>query len=117
MLYISGMNNMNIDYVVDLFGGVLVDNDGTEHHRVRRKPYDIVFNPMRLEWSCSCPAYKFRKRHRKTFCKHIEQIQEHKLNERRHQGRDGARVVNGVDCKSIIREFDSHPSLKQKGQI
>jgi len=56
MLYISGMNNMNIDYIVDLFGGMILDPDGTEHHRVRRKSYDITFNPNRLEWSCSCPA-------------------------------------------------------------
>ena len=27
------------------------------------------------------------------------------------RGRTGARVVNGVDCKSIIREFESHPVL------
>ena len=26
-------------------------------------------------------------------------------------------MVNGVVCKTIIREFDSHPSLKQKGYM
>ncbi len=26
----------------------------------------------------------------------------------------GTEAVNGVDCKSIIREFKSHPALKQQ---
>tara|TARA_B100000902_G_C27262795_1_gene891769 strand:+ start:1202 stop:1483 length:282 start_codon:yes stop_codon:yes gene_type:complete len=92
MLYISGMNNISIDYILELFDGMLLDPDGVEHHRVRRKPYDITFDPNRLEWSCSCPAFKFRRRHKRIYCKHIETIQEEKLNERRHQGRGGARV-------------------------
>tara|TARA_B100000029_G_scaffold92276_1_gene82221 strand:+ start:837 stop:965 length:129 start_codon:yes stop_codon:yes gene_type:complete len=33
------------------------------------------------------------------------------------RGRAGARVVNGVVCKTIIHRFESDPALKIKGNI
>ena len=38
----------------------------------------------------------------------------YKIKRYHYQGRGGARMVNGVVCKTTIREFDSHPPLKQR---
>ena len=60
-------------------------------YKVDGKEYDIRFDPSRLEWSCDCKAYQFRRRHKIKYCKHIMEIQEQKMAER--IGRAGARVV------------------------
>jgi len=65
-----------LSYIMNLIGGVYEDDRGYIHYRVPNKTYDIKMHPMTLEWSCSCPAYKF-KRGNKT-CKHIKQKQEGK---------------------------------------
>ena len=62
-----------IDVVMDLFDGVLLDDD------------DIRFDRSRLEWACDCPAFKYRRRHRIKYCKHILEIQERNL-KRRNNG-------------------------------
>ena len=80
-----------IDYIVKEFDVILIDEYGWEHHKVDGKEYDIRFDPSRLEWSCDCKAYQFRRRHKIKYCKHIMEIQEKKLAER--IGRAGARVV------------------------
>ena len=64
-----------LSYAMSIFGGYYETNRGWRHYRVEGKTYDIKFHPMTLEWSCSCPAYKFgRGKH----CKHIKKIQEGK---------------------------------------
>ena len=63
----------NVSYMMNLIGGVYIDDRGWKHYRVQDKTYDIRFHPMTLEWECSCPAYKL-KRGNKT-CKHIKLIQ------------------------------------------
>ena len=80
-----------IDYIVKEFDGILIDEYGWEHRKVDGKEYDIRFDPSRLEWSCDCKAYQFRRRHKIKYCKHIMEIQEQKMAER--IGRAGARVV------------------------
>ena len=64
------MNNYN--YLIDLIGGVWTEEDGTQHLKVKDRPYDITFNPRVLEWTCNCPAYRYG---RGKQCKHIKQIQ------------------------------------------
>ena len=49
------------------------------------KDYDIRFDRSRLEWACDCPAFKYRRRHRIKYCKHILEIQERNL-KRRNNG-------------------------------
>ena len=66
----------NYNYLIDLIGGVWVENDGTQHLKIKDKPYDITFNPRVLEWTCTCPGYIFR---RGKHCKHIKHFQEIKL--------------------------------------
>ena len=80
-----------VDIVMDLFDGVLLDDFGWEHYKVKGKDYDIRFDRSRLEWACDCPAFKFRRRHKIKYCKHILEIQERNL--ARRSGRAGARVV------------------------
>ena len=80
-----------IDYIVKEFDGILIDEYGWEHYKVDGKEYYIRFYPSRLEWSCDCKAYQFRRRHKIKYCKHIMEIQEQKMAER--IGRAGARVV------------------------
>ena len=85
------MEQSVIDYVIELFDGVLVDEYGWEHYRIDGKKYDIRFDPSRIEWACDCPAFTYRRKFKKKYCKHIVEIQEKKLAER--SGRAGARVV------------------------
>ena len=66
----------NYNYLIDLIGGVWVENNGTQHLKIKDKPYDITFNPRVLEWTCTCPGYIFR---RGKHCKHIKHFQEKKL--------------------------------------
>ncbi len=80
-----------IDLIIEKFDGVLVDDYGWEHYKVKGKDYDIRFDPSRIEWACDCKAFTFRRRHKIKYCKHIEEIQSKKLAQR--SGRAGARVV------------------------
>ena len=86
------MEQSIIDYVIELFDGVLIDEYGWEHHRIEGKKYDIRFDPSRLEWACDCPAFTYRRKFKKKYCKHILEIQERKF-KARVEGRAGARVV------------------------
>ena len=70
---------------MDLFDGVLLDDYGWEHYKIKDKDYDIRFDRSRLEWACDCPAFKYRRRHRIKYCKHILEIQERNL-KRRNNG-------------------------------
>ena len=86
-----------IDYIIEIFDGVLVDEYGWEHYTIKGKTYDIRFDPSRIEWACDCPAFTFRRRHKIKYCKHIKEVQNRKFEERVRQaqssGRAGARVV------------------------
>ena len=84
------MSNI-IDKIIKEFDGVLIDEYGWEHYTVNGKDYDIRFDRSRLEWACDCPAFKFRRRHKIKYCKHILEVQTNNLARRR--GRAGARVV------------------------
>lgn len=91
------MEQSLVDYALELFGGVLIDEDGYEHYKIDGKKYDIRFDPSRIEWACDCPAFTYRKKFKTKYCKHIEEIQNRKFEERVRQaqssGRAGARVV------------------------
>ena len=63
-----------VDVVMDLFD-VLTDDYG-EHYKVDGKDYDIRFDRSRMEWACDCPAFKFRRKHKIRYCKHILEVQE-----------------------------------------
>ena len=80
-----------IDKIIKEFDGVLIDDYGWEHYKIKGKDYDIRFDPSRIEWACDCMAFKFRHKFKKKYCKHIEEIQSNKLAQR--SGRAGARVV------------------------
>ena len=80
-----------IDLIIEKFDGVLVDDYGWEHYKVKGKDYDIRFDPSRIEWACDCKAFTFRRRHKINYCKQIEEIKSKKLAPR--SGRAGARVV------------------------
>jgi len=70
------MNNQElINYIVDKFDGVILDDYDREVHKVDGKPYNITFDRSRLEWSCSCPAFTYRRRFKTSKCKHIVQVQ------------------------------------------
>ena len=83
-----------IDYLIKKFDGVLIDDYGWEHYTIDGKDYDIRFDRSRIEWACDCPAFTFRHRCKKKYCKHILEIQDRKFKQR-HQssGRAGAGVV------------------------
>ena len=76
------MEHPLVQKIVELFDGVLIDDYGWEHYKVKGKDYDIRFDPSRLEWACDCPAYTYRYKFKKKYCKHILQIQDEKLNKR-----------------------------------
>ena len=76
------MEHPLVQKIVELFDGVLIDDYGWEHYKVKGKDYDIRFDPSRLEWACDCPAYTYRYKFKKKYCKHILQIQDEKFNKR-----------------------------------
>lgn len=76
------MEHPLVQKIVELFDGVLIDDYGWEHYKVQGKDYDIRFDPSRLEWACDCPAYTYRYKFKKKYCKHILQIQDEKFNKR-----------------------------------
>ena len=68
-------NQQLLDYIIDEFDGVILDDYDREVHKVDGKPYNITFDRSRLEWSCSCPAFTFRRKFKTSKCKHIVQVQ------------------------------------------
>ena len=68
-------NQQLINYIIDTFDGVILDDYDREVHKVDGKPYNITFDRSRLEWSCSCPAFTYRRRFKTSKCKHIVQVQ------------------------------------------
>ena len=42
---------------------------------IKGKSYKILFDRSRMDWSCSCPAFTFRRKFKTSKCKHIIQIQ------------------------------------------
>ena len=89
------MEQSLIDYIIEVFDGVIVDDYGWEHYTIKGKKYDIRFDPSRIEWACDCPAFMYRRKFKKKYCKHILEVQDRKLNQRvvQAKGRAGARVV------------------------
>ena len=80
------------DLIIKTFDGVIIDDYDREVHKIDGKPYDITFDRSRVEWSCSCPAFTFRRRHKISKCKHIIEIQNKKF-KTLAEGRAGVRVV------------------------
>ena len=76
---------------MDVFDGVMIDEYDWEHHKLDGIPYDIRFDRSRMEWACDCKAFIFRYKFKKMYCKHILEIQDRKLAQRR--GRASAGVV------------------------
>ena len=76
------MEHPLVQQIIELFDGVLVDEYGWRHYKVKGKDYDIRFDPSRLEWACDCPAYTYRYKFKKKYCKHILQIQDENFNRR-----------------------------------
>ena len=64
-----------VEYIIDKFDGVILDEYDREVHTIKGKPYNILFDRSRLEWSCSCPAYTYRRKFNTSKCKHITFIQ------------------------------------------
>ena len=89
------MEQSLIDYLIDVFGGVVLDEYGWEHYTIKDKKYDIRFDPSRIEWACDCPAFTYRRKFKRKYCKHIVEVQDRKLKQRvaANRGRAGARVV------------------------
>ena len=89
------MNNQElIDLLVEKFDGTIIDDNNWEHYSIKGKKYDIMFDPSRIEWSCDCKAFIYRRKFKKKYCKHIIEIQNKKLQQRvaQAEGRAGARV-------------------------
>ena len=72
-------NEQLTNYIIDKFDGVILDDYDREVHSIEGKPYKITFDRSRAEWSCSCPAFTFRRRHKISKCKHIIHIQNEKF--------------------------------------
>ena len=89
------MEQSLIDYIIEVFDGVIVDDYGWEHYTIKGKKYDIRFDPSRIEWACDCPAFTYRRKFKNKYCKHILEIQDRKFKQRvaQAEGRAGARVV------------------------
>ena len=74
------MSNQELfDLIVETFDGVVVDDYGWEHYKVKGKEYDIRFDPSRIEWSCDCKAFTYRRRWGRKYCKHIKKINNLKM--------------------------------------
>ena len=64
------MTNQELqDLIIKTFDGIILDEYDREIHRIEGKSYDITFDRSRVEWSCSCPAFRFRRRHKISKCK------------------------------------------------
>ena len=84
-----------LELLVEKFDGSIIDEYGWEHYSIKGKKYDIRFDRSRIEWACDCPAFMYRRKFKKKYCKHIIEIQSKKLEQRvaDSRGRAGARVV------------------------
>ena len=80
------------DLIIKTFDGVIIDDYDREVHKIDGNPYDITFDRSRVEWSCSCPAFTFRRRHKISKCKHIIEIQNKKF-KTLAKGRAGVRMA------------------------
>ena len=67
-----------ITQIMNTFDGHFVDERGWIHYRAKGKDYDITFHPRTLEWECNCLAFRYRRRHKSSKCKHITEVQNHK---------------------------------------
>ena len=76
------MEHPLVQQIVELFDGVIVDEYGWRHYKVDEKDYDIRFDPSRIEWACDCPAFKYRYKFKKKYCKHILKVQDDNFNKR-----------------------------------
>ena len=86
------MTNQELqDLIIKTFDGIILDDYDREVHKIDGKPYKITFDRSRVEWSCSCPAFTFRRRHKISKCKHTNFISESFRNQL--IGRAGVRVV------------------------
>ena len=65
-----------VEKIIKEFDGVLIDEYDWEHYKVGGKDYDIRFDRSRIEWACDCPAFKFRHKFKKKYCKHILEVQD-----------------------------------------
>ena len=54
------MEQSLLDYIIEVFDGVIVDDYGWEHYTSKGKKYDIRFDASRIEWACDCPAVMYR---------------------------------------------------------
>ena len=72
------MNRDTIDYIIELFDGVVIDEYDRQHHKISGKPYDITFDSSRLEWSCNCKAFIYRRKFKKRYCPWSVVIQQSK---------------------------------------
>ena len=75
------------DLLIEKFDGVLIDEYDWEHYKVNGKNYDIRFDRSRLEWACDCPAFKFRRKHKIKYCKHILEVQDENFARRNKIGK------------------------------
>ena len=62
------VNPSVLEYIMEKFDGKIIDDLDIIHYKIDGKPYDIQKNDRR-EWSCDCPAFKFRRRHKIKYCK------------------------------------------------
>ena len=76
-----------IDLLIEKFDGVLIDEYDWEHYKVNGKNYDIRFDRSRIEWACDCPAFKFRRKHKIKYCKHILEVQDENFARRNKIGK------------------------------
>ena len=76
-----------IDLLIEKFDGVLIDEYDWEHYKVNGKNYDIRFDRSRIEWACDCPAFKFRRKHKIKYCKHILEVQDENFARRNKVGK------------------------------
>jgi hypothetical protein len=75
------------DLLIEKFDGVLIDEYDCEHYKVNGKNYDIRFDRSRIEWACDCPAFKFRRKHKIKYCKHILEVQDENFARRNKIGK------------------------------
>ena len=64
-----------VEYIIDKFDGVILDDYDREVHSIEGKPDKRTIDRRRAEWSCSCPAYIYRRKFKTSKCKHIVQVQ------------------------------------------
>jgi len=89
-------NKELLNKIIEVFDGTIIDEYGWEHFKIEGKPYDICFDAGRLDWTCDCKAFIFRRKFRKRYCKHILQIQEEVMNRRIAQSKMKQRQSSNI---------------------